>query len=44
MVMSTNHVIAGPDLYRAWSLALWKFLQHLFAKYSRKPKKQVLRF
>ena len=30
---SLNHVIAGPDLHRAGPLALWRFSQHLFAKY-----------
>ena len=43
MVTPTNHVIAGPDLHRAGPLALWEFLQDLFAKYRGRPKK-VLRF
>ena len=34
MVTSTNHVIAEPDLHRARLLALWRFLQHLSAKYT----------
>ena len=40
MVTPTNHIIAGP-IYIALSplLALWRFLQHLSAKYRRKPKK-----
>ena len=43
MVTPTNHVITGPDLYRAGPLALWGFLQDLSAKYRQRPKK-VLRF
>ena len=43
MVTPTNHVVAGPDLYRAGPLSLWGFLQHLSAKYRERPKK-VLRF
>ena len=39
MVTPTNHVIAGPDLHRAGPLALWRFLQDLFAKYRGRPKK-----
>ena len=42
MVMSTNHVIAGPDLHRARPLALWRFSHHLSAKYRRRPKKILL--
>ena len=34
MVTPTNHVIAGPDLHRTGSLALWRFSQHLSAKYT----------
>ena len=36
MVTTTNHVIAGPDLRRAWPLALWEFSQDLPAKYRRR--------
>ena len=43
MVTPINHVIAGPDLHRAGSLALCGFLQDLSAKYRGRPKK-VLRF
>ena len=43
MVSPTNHAIAGPNLHRAEPQALWRFLQHLSAKYRRRPKK-VLRF
>ena len=41
MVTPTNHVIAGPDLYRAGSLAVWRFLQDLSAKYRERPKKSI---
>ena len=34
MITSSNHVIAGPELHRARPLALWRFLQRLFAKYT----------
>ena len=34
MVTLPNHVIAGPDFHRAGPLALWRFSQHLFAKYT----------
>ena len=43
MVTPTIHVIVGPDLHRAGPLALWRFSQHLFAKYRGRPKK-VLQF
>ena len=43
MITPTNHVIAGPDLHRAKSLALWGILQDLSAKDRGRPKK-VLRF
>ena len=50
MVTPTNHAIAGPDLHRAGPdlhragpLAVWRFSQHLSAKYRGRPKK-VLRF
>ena len=33
LVTPTNRVIAGPDLHRAGPLALWRFSQHLSAKY-----------
>ena len=36
---ATKHVIPGPDLHCAGSLALKGFLQHLSAKYKRRPKK-----
>ena len=34
MVTSANHVIAWPDLHRARPLALWRFSQHISAKYT----------
>ena len=34
MVTFTNHVIADPDLHRARPLALRRFSQHLFPKYT----------
>ena len=43
MVTPTNHAIAGTDLHRTESLAVWGFLQHLSAKFRGRPKK-VLRF
>ena len=33
LVTPTNRVFAGPDLHRAGPLALWRFSQHLSAKY-----------
>ena len=39
MVTLTKHVIPGPDLHCARHLRLWKFLQHLPAKYKGRPKK-----
>ena len=39
MVTPTTHAIAGPNLHRAGSLAVWAFLQDLFAKYRGRPKK-----
>ena len=44
MVTSTNHVIAGPDLLRARPLALWKFSQHLSAKYTVEDQKKSYDF
>ena len=43
MVTSTNHVIAGPDLYRPGPLGLWGFLQDLPDKF-REDQTKVLRF
>ena len=37
-VTPSNHVIAGLDLHRAGPLALWRFLQHLSAKYRERQK------
>ena len=39
MVTPTDHAIVGPDLHRAGPLAVWRFLQHLFAKCRGRPKK-----
>ena len=42
MVTLTKHVIPGPDLHCSGPLALSGFLQHLSAKYKRRPKKVLL--
>ena len=39
-----NHVIAGPDLHRARPLALWRFSQHLSAKYIGENQKKSYDF
>ena len=44
MVTSNNHVIAGPDLHRAGPLAIWRFSQHLSAKYIFQDQKKILQF
>ena len=40
-VTLTNNVIPGPHLHCAEPLALWRFSQHLSAKYKRRPTKSL---